>query len=200
MRLLIPVVAGTLATASALGSRLLDVALLSIPSRPSAPAWTRGFACMLRVHGRARHGREARRRARQAGVDRVRSCSARAGDCPCSVREQPPTHTDSNQERAGNVLKLSEVTDAPWSLSLPEADYEICRRTHAARAARAPTRCVHGVCPDPHHPSPSQRQIDDGRARHHGGLMVWDGVVHAVSGTPKQGVARSIRAGGISTY
>src|SRR5262245_52154102 len=112
MRLLIPVVAGTLATASALGSRLLDVALLSIPSRPSAPAWTRGFACMLRVHGRARHGREARRRARQAGVDRVRSCSARAGGCPCSVREQPPSRAESNQERAGSTPRFSEVIGA----------------------------------------------------------------------------------------
>jgi len=47
-----------------------------------------------------------------------------ASDCPCSVREQPPTPTESNQEHAGNLLELSEVTDASWSLSLPEADYE----------------------------------------------------------------------------
>jgi hypothetical protein len=36
--------------------------------------------------------------------------------CPCSVREQPPTHADSNQERVGNIEELSDVTDAAWSL------------------------------------------------------------------------------------
>src|SRR5262245_64279452 len=30
---------------------------------------------------------------------RILTGAARVGDCPCSVREQPPTHADSDQER-----------------------------------------------------------------------------------------------------
>jgi hypothetical protein len=58
---------------------------------------------------------------------------------------------------------------------------------------------VSRVCTGNHpHPSPSRRRADSGRARHHDGLVVWDGVVHGVHGTPKQGVAGSIPAGGIT--
>src|SRR5262249_2896186 len=47
-----------------------------------------------------------------------------ASGCPCSVREQPLTPAESNQERAGNVVELSDVTGASWSLSLPQAGFE----------------------------------------------------------------------------
>src|SRR5262249_48694084 len=47
-----------------------------------------------------------------------------AGDCPCFVREQPPTPADSNQERVGNVVELSDVTGASWSQSASPHDYE----------------------------------------------------------------------------
>ena len=42
-----------------------------------------------------------------------------ADGCLCSVREQLPSTADSNQERAGNLVELREVTGASWSLSLP---------------------------------------------------------------------------------
>jgi hypothetical protein len=58
---------------------------------------------------------DARRDPASAGA------ASEAGGCPCSVREQPPTPAESNQERAANVVELSEVTDASWSLSLPQA-------------------------------------------------------------------------------
>jgi len=117
----------------------------------------------------------------------VSGCDDGPGGCPCSVREQPPTPTESNQERAGNIEELSDVTDASWSLSEPQTGYESAAEPAAKGCPSAHTWCVPGVCPDPHHPSPSHRQIDGGRARHHGGLVVWDGVVHKSPGLLSRG-------------
>ena len=58
-------------------------------------------------------------------------------DCPCSVREQPPTPADSNQERAGNVVKLSEVTGASWSLSPSQAGFKSAASASSAIPARS---------------------------------------------------------------
>ena len=48
--------------------------------------------------------------------------------CPCSVREQPPTPAQSNQERTSNGVKFSAATAASRSLLPPPADYESDRR------------------------------------------------------------------------
>jgi hypothetical protein len=46
-----------------------------------------------------------------------------AGDCPCSVREQPPTPSHSDRERTSSLLKFSGVVGASRSLfpSLPDS-------------------------------------------------------------------------------
>ena len=69
-----------------------------------------------------RRGRSnQRRRLLHSRVSSTEPPDARAGDCPCSVREQPPTPADSDQGRTGNIEELSEVTVASWSLSLAQA-------------------------------------------------------------------------------
>src|SRR5262249_20799622 len=105
-------------------SRILDEALSVPTSGPSAQVWTRGSAGMLRVHGRVRL-------AWTASAD----AASAPGDCPGSVREHAPPPAETNQERAGNVLKLSEVTGASWSLSLASAGFESPASASSATSA-----------------------------------------------------------------
>jgi hypothetical protein len=110
---------------------------------------------------------------------------------PCSVREQPATPAESNQERGGSIEKFSDVTGASRSLSLPQAGFPspACgaradlghysdTRGDLSQGERANTWTFQRARPDSNGgPAGSKPVRDRGRGRGLTGVCEWPGGV-----------------------